>query len=114
MAETFQIKIRDVRSVDAEAISYLSEQLGYPTSSEEVYSRIHKIVESPQDQSFVATSQDEQVVGWIHVFATMRLESEPFAEIGGIIVAESYQNRGIGKALLKRAQDWAVSLEKDI
>jgi GNAT superfamily N-acetyltransferase len=47
------------------------------------------------------------VVGWIHVFAAHRLESGPFAEIGGLVVGEEARGRGVGKRLLAAARSWA-------
>ena len=51
---------------------------------------------------------DKQILGWIHVFLARRIESEPFAELGGLVVAESYRRRGIGRRLLARAEEWSV------
>lgn len=51
---------------------------------------------------------DDQVVGWVHVFLAQRIESEPFAELGGLVVAESHRRHGIGGRLLGRAEEWSV------
>ena len=102
-----EVTVRQVRAEDAEYIMRLSEQLGYPSSLEQMQRRIDLIIDSQQDQVFVAVSEDRTVVGWIHVFVTMRLESEPFAEIGGIIVDSDYRDRGIGKILMEHVEDWA-------
>ncbi len=66
------------------------------------------MIDSRQDKVFVAVSVDGAVIGWIHVFATVRLESELFAEMGGIVVDSDYRNRGIGKKLLEYAEQWAT------
>lgn len=102
-----EIIIREAKLEDAGGIAQLSDELGYPTTLEDVRLSISQIIESQQNQSFVALSLDETVIGWIHVFVTIRLTSEPFAEIGGIVVAETHQRRGIGKALLANAKKWA-------
>jgi len=107
-----ELTIRQAKTEDAGEIARLSEQLGYPSSIEQVQRRIDSIINSQQDKVFVAVSGDSDVVGWIHVFAAMRLESEAFAEIGGIVVDSSYRNRGIGKTLLECAEQWAA--QKDL
>jgi N-acetylglutamate synthase-like GNAT family acetyltransferase len=102
-----QATIRTAETKDAGEIARLSEQLGYPAVIEKVRRRISKIADSKQDEVFVTADEDGRVVGWIHVFDALRLESEPFAEIGGIIVDADCRNQGIGKSLLIRAEDWA-------
>lgn len=103
-----QVTIRQVKAEDAEDIARLSEQLGYPATPEQMHRRIIEMLSSQHDKVFVAISLDGAVVGWIHVFAAMRLESEPFAEIGGIVVDSDHRNQGIGKKLLARTEQWAV------
>ena len=100
--------IRQVKAEDAGEIARLAEQLGYPSSLERVRHRIGSIINSQQDRVFVAVSEDGVVVGWIHIFASMRLESEPFAEIGGLIVGSEYRSHGIGRKLLEHTEDWAA------
>jgi len=43
----------------------------------------------------------------MHVFLAFRVESDPFAEIGGFVVTEQHRGRGIGRLLLVAAEDWA-------
>lgn len=106
------VTIRKAKTEDAGEIARLSVQLGYPATTEQVHQRISRTANSQQDQVFVAVSEDDKVVGWIHVLVTMRLESEPFAEIGGIVVDADHRNQGIGKSLLRRTEHWAT--EKDL
>lgn len=51
---------------------------------------------------------NRQIVGLIHIFLARRIESEPFAELGGLVVAESHRRRGIGRRLLARAEEWSA------
>ena len=39
--------------------------------------------------AFVALT-DEKIVGWIHGFRALLLESKPFVEIGGLLVDENF------------------------
>jgi GNAT superfamily N-acetyltransferase len=57
---------------------------------------------------FVADDPERGVVGWIHVLAADRVESAPFAEIGGLVVDEAVRGCGIGAALVDRARVWAA------
>jgi N-acetylglutamate synthase-like GNAT family acetyltransferase len=103
-----EVTIRQVRTEDAEEVAKLSEQLGYPSSLEQMKRRIDSMINLQQEKVFVAVSKDGVVIGWIHVFTAMRVESKSFAEIGGIVVDSEYRNRGIGKKLLKQAEGWAA------
>jgi GNAT superfamily N-acetyltransferase len=44
----------------------------------------------------------------VHVFYTIRLESGPFCEIGGLVVSKNIQGKGIGKLLVEKARKWAA------
>jgi ribosomal protein S18 acetylase RimI-like enzyme len=99
--------IRDARDDDSAEIAGLSEQLGYPASSQEIRSRLQTLLESDTDAVLVACLGDDTVVGWIHVFVTLRLETGRFAEIGGLVVDRDSRSRGMGAELLSRATKWA-------
>ena len=49
-----------------------------------------------------------KVVGWIDVGVTRHLQSEPSAEIGGLVVSSEARNGGIGRRLVAQAEEWAL------
>lgn len=99
--------IRPAESKDSEILKELSLELGYPSTYKEIQERLIRILNSAENNIFV--SLDDQIItGWIHVFGSLRLESDPFAEIGGLVVSSNYRNKGIGKALLGEAEKWAL------
>jgi GNAT superfamily N-acetyltransferase len=53
---------------------------------------------------------DGTVVGWLHVFASVRLESVATAEIGGLIVDQAQRGKGVGERLVEEAEGWAQRL----
>jgi ribosomal protein S18 acetylase RimI-like enzyme len=57
---------------------------------------------------FVAATPESQVVGWIHVHAVRLMEADPRAEIWGLVVDAGHQRQGIGEALMRQAERWAV------
>lgn len=89
----------------AEQIELLSEQLGYPSTLVDIQQRITAIATSPNDVVYVAL-QDQQLVGWMHAFFTLRIESAPFCEIGGLVVHQDRRNKGIGALLVQQAKLW--------
>jgi GNAT superfamily N-acetyltransferase len=98
--------IRPAGLDDISELSALCEELGYPSQNQEVKKRLARIQDSRSDIILVAVEKGI-VIGWIHVFSALRLESDPFAEIGGLVVSSKQQGRGVGKILVSEAEKWA-------
>ena len=100
--------VRTAEKRDIPSLKILSEELGYPSSEKQVASRLERIIASPNDIIYVSTDGNDEVTGWIHVFMALRLESDPFAEIGGLVVKKEFRKNGIGKELVKAAEKWSL------
>lgn len=98
--------IRPLREEDAWAATELCEQLGYPTDLSVLLGRIRQIAADPHRAVLVACV-DNAVVGWIDLSIEYHLQSEPAALIGGLVVAETARNKGIGRQLCQAAEAWA-------
>jgi GNAT superfamily N-acetyltransferase len=98
--------IRKSKIEDAPFLADLSTQLGYPSTFEEMASRLQVIDKLTDHQVCVAVLSNGEIAGWIHVFLAIYLESDPFVEIGGLVVSEKYRNQGIGKRLVEAAEAW--------
>ncbi|HET9253397.1 MAG TPA: GNAT family N-acetyltransferase [Candidatus Eisenbacteria bacterium] len=101
------IAVRPMTADDVEAVARLATQLGYPSSADQVARRFGAIQTAPDSHVAVATDESGTVVGWIHVFGNRLVESEPDAEIGGLVVDESVRGRGVGTVLVAAAEAWA-------
>ena len=101
------VTIRDASAGDAEPIARLSGQLGYPEQGGRLGKRLSALLGSSLDAVYVA-EVDGSVVGWIHVFASVRIESAARAEIGGLVVDEAYRGKGIGERLVREVETWAI------
>jgi GNAT superfamily N-acetyltransferase len=109
--------IRPARTRDIPDITRLNAQLGYPESTRTVSLRFRRILTDRRSHRvFVALADPAgsanaysrgAVIGWIHVFIDKLLTVGPRAEIGGLIVDEQWRSRGVGAALLHRAEQWA-------
>ncbi len=99
-------RLRRARLSDAERLAALCDQLGYPSSPEEVRRRLRRL-QGPDHAVYVAEGEDGTVIGWIHIFLRPLLEEDLAAEIGGLVVDEAHRGRGIGHRLLERAERWA-------
>ncbi len=99
--------IREITGADAAAAALLSGELGYPVSVEEMARRIESLTGRADHAVYVACL-GPKLVGWIDVGATQHLQSEPRAEIGGLVVSSEARSGGIGRRLVARAEEWAV------
>ncbi|HLZ24415.1 MAG TPA: GNAT family N-acetyltransferase [Ktedonobacterales bacterium] len=99
--------IRPMMASDAEEVAALTEQLGYPATTVQIVHRLGLLMEQPGNALFVAEDGDERIMGWIHVVGRVYLDSDPFAQVGGIVVDERRRGQGVGRALLTQAEQWA-------
>ncbi len=106
--ESDGMKVRPAIIADAEHISALCDQLGYPASKEEVAKRIKAIQGQDDHTLLVAQGSDSRVLGWVHSYLSPLVVTELEAEIGGLIVDEKYRGQGIGKLLMRHAEAWSI------
>jgi len=100
-----QLNIRSASIDDVESLVLLSKELGYEITPSEIESKIQKFNLSSVEKVLVA--ELDKVVGWMHISFVEPLESKPFVEIRGIVVAEEFRKKGIGFELIKKAEEWA-------
>ncbi len=98
--------IRPATLEDARDIATLSDQLGYPTPPERMQERLIKLLPRP-DQRVFAAERDGHLIGWLHVGKIEMVESDPFAEIYGLVIRDTERGKGIGPLLLRAAEAWA-------
>ena len=101
------IRIRPIAPEDAETVAALCGELGYPLETQTIERRLQLLQSWPDHTVLVAcTEPDGRVAGWIDVGLVFHLPSEPYGEIGGLVIAEDLRSQGIGKALLAAAESW--------
>lgn len=98
--------IRTIESRDAAEVCELIEQLGYQRPLDEVAAWIETLPGRSGFQSAFVACIENQVVGWIEICIEYRLQSAPYALIGGLVVKDGYRNRQIGLRLCERAEEW--------
>ena len=99
------LQTREITLSDASAAGELSGDLGYPASPEVMQQRIASL---SADHVVYVACLDGEVVGWIDVSLTHHLQSDPRAEIGGLVVSSKVRSRGIGRVLVASAEQWAL------
>ncbi|HTB96185.1 MAG TPA: GNAT family N-acetyltransferase [Terracidiphilus sp.] len=101
------IAIRPMQMHDAPAVCELIAQLGYERSVDDVREWIQSIESTIEMQAAFVACLNENLLGWIEVSAESRLQSAPFALIGGLVVREGSRSLGIGRLLCAAAEQWA-------
>ena len=101
------VTIRRARPSDADAIAGLAAQLGYSAEPSAVADRLSRVL-AHSNQQFLVADHEERPVGWIHMLVSEYVEAEAFVVIGGLVVDREYRNRGIGRRLLAKAEEWAA------
>jgi predicted N-acetyltransferase YhbS len=101
------VQIQRASLQDAVSIAALSGQLGYASAVVAMEKRLRIVLVHPEHRVWVAREKRE-VVGWIHACKTFRVESDPFVEIAGLVVAGQHQKKGIGRMLVREAKAWAL------
>jgi GNAT superfamily N-acetyltransferase len=106
----FEIIIRGYCVSDAPAIASISAELGYPATSEQIANRYNALMEQAAMHSVYVAELPETslIVGWVHIYGVKLLESDGYAEIGGLVVCEAFRRRGIGRALIAATEKWAA------
>jgi predicted N-acetyltransferase YhbS len=105
------LEIRQIEPADAGEVSLLVTQLGYNRTAAEVAEWI-AAADPAKQIAFVATL-DGEITGWIEIAVVHHLQSAPHVLIGGLVVKEGMRGRNVGRALCRRAEDWAWSLGID-
>ena len=106
--------VRQMQAEDVASVAGLTSQLGYPATDSEIRRRFDFIKDRWDARLLVAQHGERVVIGWIHVQATYMLETNPRAEIWGLVVSEAARGTGAGRALVEAAEDWAVRLGLDV
>ena len=99
--------IREAEITDADAICELNTlEMGYNYPIEETKKKLDKLIKSEADKIYVALS-DDKIVGYVHANDYDVIYATHYKNIMGIAVSKEYRRMGIGKALLKKVEEWA-------
>ena len=99
--------IRDIRSGDIPTVRLLIGQLADAPDEAEFRSRFERVSVASRHRIIVA-EVDRQVVGVLHVFEQPALEKPCEAVVQVLVVDRDRRGAGIGEALMREAEAWAV------
>jgi GNAT superfamily N-acetyltransferase len=103
-SKDWSVTIREMRAEDALRVSALTSELGYERTAEEIRGWMEQ---RRSDQAAFVACLNGEVVGWIEVAVERRVQSDPFALIGGLVVSRQARGGRIGRQLCERAEAWS-------
>ena len=108
MSARDEIRFRAAKPADSKALAPLLAELGYPAAVDDIPGRLKALAHFPSALVLVATANDE-IVGVItsHVFPSIH-SAHPVAWITSLVVSAPQRGRGVGSALVTRAEQWAA------
>lgn len=109
MVQSRKVRIRPAVPSDAAEIARLATELGYPSSVEDISSRLARLLPSPAHFVAVADADATSLAGWVVTERRLLLESAERAEIVGLVVSANARRTGIGRTLVDAAESWAIA-----
>lgn len=101
--------IRPVQASDVVALVPLLSTLGYPSTADQLFRRITRLLSDPAYQAWVSLL-DGAVVGFAAGHLLHTIESDtPGAQLIVLVSAEHCRGRGVGSALCAEFERWAVT-----
>lgn len=107
------VTVRPARAADCEQLALLAGQLGYPNKAEDVKKRMERYLDSTERIILVAETSG-RLVGWMSMDVVRLFYHEPYVEISGFVVDETFRSRGIGGSLIAEAEAWAENTGCDV
>ncbi len=101
------IEIREAISDDYQSLYELNrDEMGYDYPLDKTKEKLLRLLQSSSDKIFVAVDGGK-VIGYIHVNDYDTLYAPHFKNVMGIAVSAEYKRKGVGRALISKAEEWA-------
>jgi N-acetylglutamate synthase-like GNAT family acetyltransferase len=104
MLYKMKITIRQLSQDDIKIVQQLMHELGYPLDEEELLFNINII--NQRNGIILVAELGGNVVGCLSAVINVSLAEGMFGEIVSLVVSREYRGSGIGKCLIKQAEDW--------
>ncbi|PZO38011.1 MAG: N-acetyltransferase [Pseudanabaena frigida] len=101
-----QVIIRAAEIKDAERIAILADQLGYVVTNQQAQERIYKIQNNDNHVLYIATLNNENMIGWVHACIYDSIVIQTPALLLGLVVDQDHRFQGIGRLLMEQIENW--------
>jgi|HubBroStandDraft_6_1064221.scaffolds.fasta_scaffold163194_2 GNAT superfamily N-acetyltransferase len=102
------LKIRAARKEDIPSLTKLANELGHPTTVEEVAARFEAATRTPDCAVFVAELAGGGIAGFVELACERLLDAPPRVDVAGLVVADTHRGGGIGRLLMARGEEWTL------
>ena len=99
------VTTRDASIEDADRLSDLASQLGYPVEAKAVAHRLEKYRGNPDERVIVAI-KGAHVIGWTSAGVVDHFYTPVYVEISGLVVDSANRGAGAGKSLVDEVKRW--------
>lgn len=113
MATSTDVEIRAPRSADSVEVTQLAAlltTLGYPTTVEQLASRLRAIEPSVrrEDVTVLVAARGAEVMGLatVHLYSVIHVDDRR-AQLTALVVGDAFRRHGIGRSLVMAAAEWA-------
>ena len=107
------IQIRAAEPNDTKVLAALMTELGYPTTAEEMEERFRTISEHADYKTYVSVD-GQTITGMVGLIKAYYFEKPGcYIRVAAMIVQYEYRGKGIGKALMQRAEEWGLEKGAD-
>ena len=104
-----EVYVRKCRVKDYRDISVLNKnEMGYDFPEGDTKGQLKRLLNNKAHKIYVATVEG-RVVGYIHANNYDLSYSPHMKNIMGIAVSSNFKKKGIGKMLLRKIEEWAIS-----
>ncbi|ULG74543.1 GNAT family N-acetyltransferase [Macrococcus brunensis] len=95
-------------AADADKLSKLFAELGYPCSTEKITTRLEQLIVHP-DYYLLVLENDHQIIGFCGMCKMMFFEHEGYyMRILAFVIDSDYRKHGYGSKLLRDAENFAL------
>jgi GNAT superfamily N-acetyltransferase len=103
-----EVVVRRATPADAASVARLCVQLGYAASVDEAEARL-RMIDSRPDQLVLLAESGGAVVAWIDLHIEHSIAAGKTVQIAGLVVDENHRGSGVGRLLMRHAEEWARS-----
>jgi GNAT superfamily N-acetyltransferase len=103
-----EVVVRRATPADAESVARLCGQLGYAASAAQAAERLRTIDSHPGHAVLVAESGGA-VAAWIDLHIEHSIAAGKTVQVAGLVVDENHRGSGVGRLLMRHAEEWARS-----